>query len=111
MDAFAELIKAKQPRLYSTLLGTEPAIKEDHLIEIALNNELQSTVFEKISIQLKHFLRQSLNNGQIEVSTIIVAQEIKKSKKLFTDADKFRYLAEKNQTLHKLRESFKLDFG
>ncbi len=93
--------------LYATLTKHPVVIKENFLLELILDNEIQELELSTAKVNLLNFLRKELNNYQIDLKTSINVN-IKETKHL-TNKDKFLQMAEKNPVLNNLREKLGLD--
>jgi DNA polymerase-3 subunit gamma/tau len=109
--AFADQLKDR-PRLHNMLKARKPEIKENHLLELQLENPLQKDSMKEIYHKLLHHLKKQLGNDSIEMNILIVKDEevSQDTNKLYTLDDKFNFLAEKNKSLQKFKKDFDLDF-
>jgi DNA polymerase-3 subunit gamma/tau len=105
---YAEALKNKEPRIYSTLVAYQPILKENNIIEFAVSNPLQEEIISKIKVNLLNNLKRNLNNFSVDVVTFVT--EKVESNKLYTVEDKFEHMAKKNPDLLKLKQQFNLDF-
>jgi len=105
---FANTIKEKQPRLYSTFTSQSPILKEDFTVEFKINNPLQQEAINGIKNQLLNFLKGELKNHKIQLLTIISKK--KSNNKPYTPEEKFNLMNQKNPNLDKLKQQFNLDF-
>jgi len=105
---YANSLKSVQPRLHGMLSSVIPVLKEACIIEIPLFNQLQIDEINPIKTDIITFLRRELNNSRIDLHVVIVQQPEKK--KLYTEADKYKFLIEKNPYLNKLKQQLNLDF-
>lgn len=105
---YAEDLKSREPRIYSTLVAYQPVLKENGIIEFPVSNPLQEDLIRNIKINLLTYLKKSLNNFSLDIVTTIT--EIVESNKLYTAEDKFDHMAKKNPELIKLKQQFNLDF-
>lgn len=83
-----------------------PLLKENFVVEIAALNPEQERKYKERENEIKQFLSQNLQNNQIKISIEIKAEN--PSETLFTDKEKYNYLAEKNPNLKLLVEEFNL---
>jgi DNA polymerase-3 subunit gamma/tau len=106
---FAKKIKSEKPRMYSTLKGYQPLRKDDHNIELVLDNSVQQEEFQRdIKQDLLDFLKDKLNNQLISITTSVKSENEKKTR-LYTSSDKFEHMLKKNPDLGKLKQEFNLD--
>jgi len=107
-EKFALNYKSSEPRMYSALTAQFPVLRDKFKIEFTLSNSLQEEELLKHRPSLLNFLRNQLSNNNIEVVT--KTTETPEGKRLYTDQEKFDYLAEKNPSLIKFKQQFGLDF-
>jgi DNA polymerase-3 subunit gamma/tau len=108
-NEFAEKIKSDRPRMYSTLKGYLPEIKDDQGIELILDNTVQQEEFQRdIKQDLLDYLKEKLNNQLISIISSVKSEKEKKSR-LYTSRDKFEHMLKKNPDLGKLKQEFNLD--
>ncbi|HEX3006952.1 MAG TPA: hypothetical protein VHO90_04990 [Bacteroidales bacterium] len=105
---YAENLKTKEPRIYSTLAAYQPVLKADGLIEFPVNNPLQEDLIRSIKVNLLNYLKRNLNNNSLDIVTCIT--EKVEGNRLYTAEDKFDHMAKKNPELLKLKQQFNLDF-
>jgi len=107
-NKFSEIIKKNRPRIYSILIENKPALKENFKIEFIVSNNLQEKGLQKINSETISYLSKELNNNKITLNYII--KEGEKKSQIYTNADKLKYLSEKNENVNRLKQKFKLDF-
>ena len=82
---------------------------EGTIIHLEVDNDIQ---LEKVVSVLRHemitYLRKQLQNTSIQLETIVSEQQ--NTTLIYTQADKFKFLAEKNPALHELRNALGLDY-
>jgi hypothetical protein len=103
-NEFAEL-KKTQAGEYSLL--TRGFDLNENKITIALANLVEEPLLQSIRTQLTAYLRDKLNNNNINVFGVLQAIETKRV--AYTNKEKFDYLAEKNPILLELKERLGLD--
>ncbi len=84
-----------------TLKGTTIHLEVDNEIQIDL---LTTT----LRTEVLNFLRKELQNSTIHLEIVVVAQE--NTTIIYTQADKFAFLAKKNPALNELRNVLGLDY-
>ncbi|HJX72335.1 MAG TPA: DNA polymerase III subunit gamma/tau [Bacteroidales bacterium] len=108
---YADRIKDEMPRFYSMLKSQLPNLKEDHTIALTLISKSQAEDFNsRIKAGLLDFLRDNLQNKLITIDIHVAEDTQKNGKKPYTAEEKFKYMAEKNPVLQKLKQEFNLDF-
>lgn len=104
---YAELIhKTGKHSLFSTLTKRMPLLRENHEVELIIDNSVQSKELIVESEALHEYLRSHLSSS-INVVTKIETKETKR--KPYTAIEKFKRMAEKNPSIDKLRQKFDLD--
>jgi len=82
---------------------------EGTIIQLQVDNEIQ---LEKVTGTLRNemitYLRKSLQNSKVQLETTVMEQE--NQTLIYTQADKFRFLAEKNPALIELKNALGLDY-
>jgi len=100
-------IRTVMPHLYNSLVQCVPALKEDYNIEIVLENKLLENELSQKKTEMLGFLRSRLDNYKLNISSRVV--ESSRELRPYTDKDKFERMAEKNPSLHKLKEELDLE--
>ena len=93
--------------LFATLTKHKPVLKPNYIIELTIDNTVQEELIQSEKMELMDFLRQELNNYQINLRTILTKTE--EGRALYTTRDKFERLVEKNPSLLKLKDNLNLD--
>ncbi len=106
---YADSVKSRI-RLHNMLKSQKPLLKENFNIKINLENPLQAETLSKKYYEMLHFLKNELQNDQLDISWEVLKEETPKKNKLYTAEDKFKHLEKKNQNLQKLKQDFNLDF-
>jgi len=106
--AFAET-KKDRPRVYNSLISRAVKKQEETHVFFPVDNQLQYEAMEEILPEIQFFLRNKLQNKNIEVSTRIVESAKPDNKKLYTTKEKYLHLLKINEKLDKFRKDFDLD--
>ncbi len=107
---FADSISKEMPRLYQVLKSNLPKLKDNYIMHLQVDNELQKKDIEdRVYSKITGWLKNELNNYQIQL-IVNVASTQQKKKMVYTATDKFNYLAEQNENLLLLKKNFGLDF-
>ena len=101
-----KLKKEGRDREYKTL-NQQVEFQEDLSIKLTLPNSFQSLTIEGLQQELLTHLRTKLNNRKIQLITEIEKFEDKKM--IYTNSEKFDFLAEKYPNLHELKSRLDLD--
>ncbi len=91
---------------YSTL-NQQVEFHEDLSIILTLPNSFQTHIIEGFQQELLTTLRTKLNNGKIQLKTEV--EKIESKKMIYTNKEKFDYLAEKHPNLKELKMRLDLD--
>jgi DNA polymerase-3 subunit gamma/tau len=103
----ATLIAKGQKSIAATLISSKPKLESGFKITFDLPNSLMSDQADREKPKLMKHLRADLNNYAITIS--IIVNETVTKKFAYTPQEKYDKLLEKNPSLAKLREAFKLD--
>ncbi|HDZ41969.1 MAG TPA: DNA polymerase III subunit gamma/tau [Bacteroidetes bacterium] len=107
--SFGDTLKSGNPRMSSIIKAMRPVIEDGTMIILELSNKAQKDYFDQ---KYKHdvliHLKRQLFNSKIEFHTRV--SEKTEATTPYTDEEKYRYLAEKNPALDKLRNEFGLEY-
>ena len=104
---FTESIKKKSPNLFATLTRNKPELKEDHLIELVIDNKVQEKEIMERRSNILFFLREELNNYQIQLESKI--EESKEEKKAYLPEEIYQEMVKKNPNIKKLKDELDLE--
>ena len=106
-NEFIEKLKSSgRDREYNTLKQTV-RVEDDLTIYLKLPNSFQALTIEGLQQELLTYLRSKFNNGNIRLVTEV--EKIEEKKMIYTNSEKFDYLAEKYPYLRKLKARLDLD--
>ena len=88
------------------MLSQPYILREQHIV-VNLLSPVHDTMLNNIKVDLTTFLRERLKNNSIQVSGELAVTDDKKV--IYTNREKFEYLAEKNPMLKELKERLGLD--
>jgi len=100
--------KEKRIRVYAALSKREPELKQNFEIEFTIDSSAQQTDLDNERPALLAFLRNELNNYGISLKVLLTESD-DSSMKYLSGKDRFLQMAEKNTSLHDLREKLGLD--
>lgn len=107
-NKYADTIQSDKPRVYHILKASKPTKKSKNLISYPVKTSLQKDAVTKIEKELLAFIYEQLQNNTLKLE---LHEELGEKKKLlYTSNDKYKFLAEKNAKLNKLKQQFNLDF-
>ncbi len=78
-----------------------------NMITLPLNNPVEEPLLQGIRTSLITYLRDKLSNSSINVTGVL--QQVEGKRIIYTNKEKFDYLADKNPALKELQERFGLD--
>ena len=104
---FAQEQNDKGEKILSSIMQTDTPVLKGKKIWIELPNETMKLELERVQYYLMSFLKDKLQNTQIQLEVSV--NEKAEKKFAFTPIEKFEKLKEKNPLLEKLRSTFDLD--
>ncbi len=108
--SFAEQIQKDKPAHFSLMQVYKPVIKENNKIIIQFEGQIQIELFSEIKKDLLTHFKKSLGILNIEITEEIVEKiEDNGKPRLYTPDDKFRFMAERNPALIRLKQQLNLD--
>jgi len=82
-------------------------VRKNSTVTVQIHNSILELTFDKIKVELQAHLRLTLGNDSIKVGLEKLESSAKKM--LYTNKEKFDYLAEKYPSLKLLQEKLSLD--
>jgi DNA polymerase-3 subunit gamma/tau len=86
---------------------SQPYILKDKQIIVNLLSPVHETMLANIKSELTAFLREKLKNTSIQITGELASHDDKKV--IYTNREKFEYLADKNPILKDLKDRLGLD--
>ena len=86
---------------------SQPYKLEGNLIVVDLLSPVHETMLNAIKSELTGYLREKLRNNTIQVTGHVQSEDAKKV--IYTNREKFDFLAEKNPMLRELKDRLGLD--
>ena len=80
---------------------------EGETIKLKVTNPIQEDIFEEFRAEIMQFLREGLKNDFLKLQVVTIKGQGKKM--IYTNAEKFRHLSEKNPILRKLKDKMGFD--
>ncbi len=108
-DQYSETLKSSRRSNEFNLMIKPYELDEKSQVIIDINNTLEEDILERFKVTLTSFLRNTLKNDQIRIITRIKSEDQANARKMYTNKDKFNYLAEKNPNLIELKNKLGLD--
>ena len=93
--------------LFTVFISNAPIMLEPYKFEVIVGNKSQEILFRDDKHNILNYLRTSLRNFDIEIHTRI--DEIKATKRPYTNTEKFQHMAGKNPQLAELKRRFNLE--
>ncbi len=90
------------------VLNIKPILQQNYSVELALSGDFQKSTVDNNKDMLLRFLVEKLSNNKINF--IYKVTEAARSKRVYTNEDKYKFLLAKNSNLEELRKKFNLDF-
>jgi DNA polymerase III subunit gamma/tau len=103
-----QMLAAGKKNLHSTLMKRRPELQGTTVL-LRIDNKVQEDELALEKTDLLGYIRQQLENSGIQLQVVLI-QEQKTPDIAYTDADKFKKMAEKNPNLNELRKNLGLDF-
>lgn len=100
-----QMKKDNRITIYTIMTANEPRLK-DNIIEIDVENAVQSDQLKEGKIDMLNFLRVELKNFSLDIHTVQIEQSV--SRKPYTAQEKYQVMATKNPALETLRKTFNL---
>lgn len=91
------------------LLNQEISFTDEHKIGIKLSNTVQQPLLEGVRTELTQYLRKQLKNQNLVIHAELI--EMKSEEMIYTNTEKFNYLAKKYPELKNLKDRLGLDDG
>ena len=108
-DQYSESLKSSRRSNEFNLMTKKYELDENSQVTIFINNALEEDILERFKVSLTTHLRNNLKNDQIRIITCLKPEENITGRKMYTNTDKFNYLAEKNPDLIELKNKLGLD--
>jgi DNA polymerase III subunit gamma/tau len=106
------LLKLEADERYAEIVWLKRSFElVDTKINLFVDNALQKSMLVEDGHldEFVHFLRDGLQNDQIKIN-VEVSDEVEEKKMVYTQAEKYNFLAEKNPNLHILKTALGLDY-
>ncbi|GAB3951584.1 DNA polymerase III subunit gamma/tau [Spirosoma harenae] len=104
---FARLRRQQNDITSEQVVLNRELVLDGTTIHLTLDNTLQVGFLNELKPDLLGYLRNELQNSQIQIEYTVTVQEVKKM--IYSSQDKYNYLAEKNPMLHELRKVLNLE--
>lgn len=105
--AFAKIRQQQNDSATEQLVLNRALTLNGTTIHITLDNTLQVGYLTEVKPDLLGYLRDKLQNSQIQLEHTVTQQEVKKM--IYSSQDKYNFMANKNPALHELRKVLNLE--
>ncbi len=106
---FAEYLN-KMPRLYSAFKAQKPILSENFVLQLSVPNEPLCNKIIEIKTKILKFMRAELKNSKIDLNPVVATASDTDKPKIYTAADKYKFLSSKNKNVEVLKQNFGLDY-
>lgn len=96
----------RDKNFYATLSKHKPKI-DSNVILLTVDNKVQADLIKDRKVEILGFVREKLNNYQIQMETRVT--EITSKDKPYTSQDKYNKMVEKNPVLRNLKDQLSLE--
>ena len=105
IESYVEIKKDKKSEI--AILQKELSFNDKNTIFFHLNNELESSIFDNIKLELINYINSKFIE-KIEIDKKV--NLVEKQKTIYTNQDKYEYLIKKNKNLIELKNKLGLDY-
>jgi DNA polymerase-3 subunit gamma/tau len=107
-NEYLEIVKSEgRQKIFSSLSNKPLEVKENFVVELKLENEIQQSFFNEEKPELMRFIRQKLNNFSLQFDIKITKD--KQVLEPYSPQEKFEYMVKKNPHLLELKRRLDLD--
>lgn len=106
-NRFLDGLKADDRSSEYNALNQKFQLEDSHTIRLEIINSYQLHMIERVRTELLEFLREQLKNKKIVLRTEVVEPEEKKM--VYTNTEKFKFLAEKYPLMNELKKRLGLE--
>lgn len=107
--SYANRMPIEQKALAVRMRGIRVSLLDAHNFEMLVDNELVARDFDAIKKDIELFLRRELKNDSVKMNVRVSEED--ENLKVFSRADRYKFMVNKNADLEKLRETFGLEFS
>ncbi|HVA99498.1 MAG TPA: DNA polymerase III subunit gamma/tau [Bacteroidia bacterium] len=93
--------------IYTTLINKKPILKENNCLEFTVDNKVQEENLNEEKTDLLTYLLTELKNFSLQLNILINKDETER--KPYTAQDKFKWMADRNPNINKLKQQFDLE--
>lgn len=104
---YIEFLHHTGEKIFASILNADQPQIKHQMIHVTYSNNLMKVELEKVKPKALQFIREKLNNYQIDF--VVHVNEEETNKIAYTNQEKFELLKQKNESISYLRKVFKLD--
>ena len=104
---FTEKLKTEGREREFNIINQKVSFGEDLSINLTLSNSFQAITIESLQQELLAYIRGALKNSSIRL--LVEIEKTEEKKMIYTNSEKYEYLAKKFPNLQSLRTRFELD--
>ena len=106
---FATTLPKEQAAMAGRLQILRPALKENLVVEVSVDNRMVADDVTAIRPQLEEYLRRELQNSRISIKVIV--EEAKATHKILSRVEQYQTIEQHNPAVRKLKELLDLDLS
>lgn len=107
-NEYLEIIKSEdRKKIFNSLSNKQLTLKEDFVVELQLESEIQESFFNEEKPNLIRFVREKLNNFSVQFAIKLVKGN--RTLEPYSAKEKFEYMVKKNPNLLLLKQKLDLD--
>jgi len=106
-DQFLDILKSTDRNSEYNALNQKYQLEDDYTIHLQIINSYQLHMIERVQTELLEFLREQLKNKNIVMRTEV--EEPEEIKMVYTNSEKFKFLAEKYPLMNELKRRLGLE--
>jgi DNA polymerase-3 subunit gamma/tau len=108
-NLYAKTLEKESPNFYFMLMNCEFKELEDYKVEISVKNNVDEKELTMNKKEITQFISKKLNYNELRL--FIRVKENNKKDIIYSPAEKFNYLSNKNSVLKLLKKQFSADIN
>jgi DNA polymerase-3 subunit gamma/tau len=106
---YAATLPKEQTAMAGRLLNLRPMLKDNLVIDIAIDNRMVATELSTMRSLIESYLRKQLQNSRLTVN--IVVEETQTTQRIYSRVEQYQILEKRHPVLRKLKELLDLDLS
>ena len=106
---YAATLPKEQTAMAGRLLNLRPMLKDNLVIDIAIDNRMVATELSTMRSLIESYLRRQLQNSRLTVN--IVVEETQTTQRIYSRVEQYQILEKRHPVLRKLKELLDLDLS